>query len=82
LELEPTKVAVTDLLVDKVMMQFPVPVHPAPLQPANENPVDGVARTVIVLPRGNGNVQELLQVIPPDVLTTVPLPFVAMVSKA
>jgi hypothetical protein len=64
------------------MEQLPVPWHPAPLQPAKEDPVEGVPRRVIVLPRDKANVQELPQVIPLEVLSTVPVPFTVTVSKA
>jgi len=64
------------------MVQSTVPLQPAPFQPLNEEPVDGVARRVIVLPRAKPNVQVLPQLIPPVVLVTVPLPFVVTVSNA
>src|SRR5207249_2833101 len=63
-------VAVTDWAAFIVTTQLPIPVHPAPLQPVNADPLADVAVKVTCVPLANA----ALHVAPPSLQVTVPLP--------
>jgi hypothetical protein len=77
---ESLNVAVTIVVEVRVSVQAPVPVHPPPLQPANVEPVAGLAVSVTVVPPAKDPEQFMPQLIwggaPITIgaLTTVPLP--------
>ena len=77
---EALNVAVTIVVEVRVSVQAPVPVHPPPLQPANVEPVAGLAVRVTVVPPAKDPEQFMPQLIWGGVpictgaLTTVPLP--------
>ncbi len=66
-------VAVTVVFEFNVSVQLPVPEQP-PLQPANEEPEDGVAIKVTTVPEENDLEQLEPQLMPEGLLVTVPVP--------
>src|SRR5438093_12057311 len=74
------KVAVTDWAALIVTTQIPVPLHPAPLQPLNTDPLAGVAVSVTGVPPANDALHVAPQLIPTGLLATVPLPLPAFVT--
>src|SRR5438093_11251646 len=74
------KVAVTDWAALIVTTQIPVPLHPAPLQPLNTDPLAGVAVSVTDVPLANDALHVAPQLIPTGLLVTVPLPLPAFVT--
>jgi len=73
-------VAVTVCAAFTVTVQVPVPVQPPPLQPANVEPVAGVAVRVTAVPLANGEEQVVPHEMPAGELVTVPDPVPALVS--
>jgi hypothetical protein len=71
---EALNVAVTVVLLVRVTVAVPVPDVPSPLQPANTDPVDGVAVSVTVVPEENEFEQVDPQSMPDGLLVTVPEP--------
>jgi len=77
---ESLNVAVTIVVEVRVSVQAPVPVQPPPLQPANMEPVAGLAVRVTVVPLAKDPEQVMPQLISggapvsTGALTTVPLP--------
>ena len=67
-------VAVTCVSAVSVKVQFPVPPHPPPYQPANCEPASGTADNVTGISSVNGPVQALPQEMPAGELVTVPEP--------
>jgi len=74
------KVAVTDWAAFIVTTQLPVPLHPAPLQLPNTDPLAGVAVNVTDVPLANDALHVAPQLIPAGLLVTVPLPLPALVT--
>lgn len=75
-------VAVTVVLEFNVRAQVPVPAQPPPLQPANVDPVDGVAVNVTFVPEENDLEQVDPQSIPDGLLVTLPLPVPDFVTRS
>jgi hypothetical protein len=77
------KVAVTNWLAFSVMEQTPLLGQPAPLQPANVEPVVGVAISVtcLLLAKLPEHVPTPGQLIPLGLLLTVPVPTPASVTR-
>src|SRR5262245_45133655 len=73
-------VAVTVVLVVKVMAQGPVPVQ-APLHPPKTEPAAGAALRVTGVPAANGSVQSAPQSMPVGLDVTVPLPAPALATE-
>src|SRR2546427_247532 len=74
------KVAVTDWAAFIVTTQLPVPLHPAPLQLPNTDPLAGTAVKVTCVPLANAALHMAPQSIPAGLLATVPLPLPAFVT--
>ena len=74
-----TNVAVTVVAVVIVTTHVPVPEQPPPDQPANEPP-DGVAVNVTIVPLLYGSVQSAPQLMPAGLLVTVPVPAPALAT--
>src|SRR5436309_2609295 len=74
------KVAVTGWAALIVTTQIPVPLHPAPLQPLNTDPLAGVAVSVTDVPLANDALQVAPQLIPTGLLVTVPPPLPVLVT--
>jgi len=74
------KVAVTDWAALIVTTQIPVPLHTAPLQPLNTDPLAGVAVSVTDVPLANDALHVAPQLIPTGLLVTVPLPLPVFVT--
>jgi hypothetical protein len=72
-------VAVTEVLLDAVMLQLSVPEQP-PDQPANVEPVPADAVSVIAVPGAKLALQVCPQVIPAGELLTVPDPVPALTT--
>src|SRR5216684_2353720 len=73
-------VAVTDWAAFIVTTQLPVPLHPAPLQPLNADPLAGVAVNVTDVPLANNALHVTPQSMPAGLLLTAPLPLPAFVT--
>jgi hypothetical protein len=73
-------VAVTAVAAITVTTQVPVPVHPAPLQPANVEPSAGLAVSVTCAPLAKFTEQVVGQFMPVGALVTVPEPVPASVT--
>src|SRR4029077_6022410 len=69
-----TNAPVTAGLLFIVTVHVAVPLQPPPVQPANVDPVAGVAVKVTIDPNGNCAAQVLLQSIPAGELLRVPDP--------
>jgi hypothetical protein len=67
-------VAVTVVTAFKLRTQFPVPLQPPPLQPANVEPDAAVAVSVTLVPAAYASEQSVEQLMPAGLLVTVPLP--------
>jgi hypothetical protein len=67
-------VAVTVVSALRVITQVPVPPHPPPLQPANDDPLAAVPARVTVAPTENAAEQAVPQLMPVGMLVTVPVP--------
>ena len=67
-------IAVTATETLPAIVHEAVPVHPPPLQPLNAEPTAGVATSVTGVPRGYELEQTVPQLIPGDVLLTIPAP--------
>src|SRR3989442_12917995 len=74
------KVAVTDWAAFIVTTQLPVPLHPAPLQPLNADPLAGVAVKVTDVPLTKAALHVVPQLIPAGLLVTFPPPLPASVT--
>src|SRR3989442_13441437 len=74
------KVAVTDWAAFIVTTQIPVPLHPAPLQPLNTDPLAGTADNVTDVPMTNDALHVAPQLIPAGLLVTVPPPLPVFVT--
>src|SRR2546428_11767983 len=74
------KVAVTDWAAFIVTTQLPVPLHPAPLQLPNTDPLAGTAVKVTCVPLANAALHIAPQLIPAGLLVTVPLPLPVFVT--
>src|SRR2546422_852650 len=74
------KVAVTDWAAFIVTTQIPVPLHPAPLQPLNTDPLAGTADNVTDVPMTNDALHVAPQIIPAGLLVTVPPPLPVLVT--
>jgi hypothetical protein len=57
-----------------------VPVQPPPLQPVNDEPADGVALSVTIVPKSKSSVQSLPQLMPVGDEVTVPVPLPAFIT--
>jgi len=75
-------VAVTAVAAATVTVHVPVPLQPPPLQPANVDPVDGVAVSVTVVPVAYGSLQSAPQLMPAGDDVTVPSPVPAFVTDS
>jgi hypothetical protein len=73
------KVAVTLVAILTVITQVLVPLH-APPQPANVEPLAGVAVSVMLVPAVSVALQVLPQLIPPVLEVTVPVPVPALAT--
>jgi len=73
-------VAVTDWAAFIVTTQLPIPVHPAPLQPVNADPLADVAVKVTCVPLANAALHVAPQSIPAGLLVTVSLPLPVLVT--
>jgi hypothetical protein len=58
----------------RVMLQFPVPAQPPPVQPPNNDPLSGVDVKVMAVPVGWVSAQSVPQLIPAGLEVTVPPP--------
>src|SRR5437867_4229285 len=74
------KVAVTDWAAFIVTTQLPVPLHPAPLQLPNTDPLAGAADSVTDVPMTNDALHVAPQIILAGLLVTVPPPLPAFVT--
>jgi hypothetical protein len=74
------KLAMTVWLAFIATIHEPVPLHPAPLQPPNVDPADGVAVNVTVVPLLKVELQVVPQLMPEGLLITVPSPAPALVT--
>src|SRR5438445_4807164 len=74
------KVAVTDWAAFIVTTQLPVPLHPAPLQLPNTDPLAGTAVNVTDVQLANDALQVAPQLIPTGLLVTVPPPLPVLVT--
>src|SRR5437667_5342956 len=74
------KVAATEVAALTVTVQVPVPAHPPPLQPANVEPVAAAAVKVTAVPLVYEAEHVAPQLMPPELLVTVPLPVPALVT--
>jgi hypothetical protein len=74
------KFAVTDSAAVNVIVQAPVPSHPAPVNPVNVEPVFAVAFRVTVAPLAKFAAHVVGQLIPAGLLVTVPAPVPASVT--
>src|SRR5207247_488529 len=74
------KVAVTDWAAFIVTTQLPVPLHPAPLQLPNTDPLAGTAVNVTYVPLANAALHAAPHSIPAGHRATVPLPLPVFVT--
>ena len=74
------KVAVTLRACVILTVHGPVPLHPAPLQPVNVEPLAAVAVRVTLVPEVKAALQVPGQLIPAGLEVTVPLPVPAFVT--
>src|SRR2546426_12720064 len=74
------KVAGTDGAAFIVPTKTPVPLHPAPLQPLNTDPLAGTADNVTDVPMTNDALHVAPQIIPAGLLVTVPPPLPVLVK--
>src|SRR2546426_3524880 len=74
------KLALTACAALIVTMQVPVPLHPAPLQPANTDPLAGAAVKVTCVPLTNAALHVTPQSMPAGLLLTVPMPLPVLVT--
>src|SRR6478609_2072836 len=72
-----SKCAVIAVSAVSVTVHAPVPVHPPPVQPANDEPLTGVAVSVTVVPAGYVSAQSVPQLIPAGLEVTLPAPLPA-----
>src|SRR2546425_1495328 len=74
------KLALTDCAALIVTTQLPVPLHPAPLQPVNADPLAGAAVKVTDVPLANDALHVAPQSMPAGLLVSVPLPLPVFVT--
>src|SRR5207245_624798 len=74
------KLAFTACAALIVTTQVPVPLHPAPLQPVNTEPLAGAAVKVTDVPLANEALHVAPQSMPAGLLVSVPLPLPVFVT--